>query len=175
MKRCIAEFEPLSVLQLKDTGRKTGHLEKFKVKRCHLLDILHPAALTWPSRLQGMLGGKDPIWAIMVRAGWCVDHSGTIKITHVSSKLPQLKCFFAHLKSLISCDEWKCVHFPLKQRAATAVTYKALLIAPKTSNNTDQAHMDGCIMRDMLCLCVPHTVPMFKWAKKMYIFPTNKA
>lgn len=81
------------------------------MKRCHLLDAPRPAADSAPS--QGMLGGKDPIWAIMAKAGWCVDHSVTIKITHIPSKLPHSRSFLP--SETCNCDEWKCAYSPLKQ------------------------------------------------------------
>lgn len=130
--------------------------------------ILH--LLGWFSHLARHAGKEmDPICAITVQEGWCVDHSVMIKITHIFFKLHQLKScflflsFLCYLKPIIVIN-WSVGMSPLKQ--CTAIRLKCCCYLQSTfygsqrSNDTDRAHT-VCVQWEA-CL-VPHTLYIKLW------------
>lgn len=65
------------------------------------------ASICWAHPTLQLPTTKKPIRSIMVKVGWCVDHSGYDE-NHGSSKLPQLKSS-CHLKTIIVMNDRVCI------------------------------------------------------------------
>lgn len=83
------------------------------------------SAICWTHPILQLHTGKKSMLAIMVKAGWCVDHSGYDE-NHGSSKLPRLKSS-RHLKTIVVMNKCVCIS---QSRALPLNTLLRVLLYP---------------------------------------------
>lgn len=95
----------MSVLQVKDAeAARSGRLKEIQSETLSSAGQTPSCTSAGSVTLQGMLGVKEPNLSYYGES----DHSVTIKITHIFSKLPRLKSF-CHPTPIIVMNEGVCV------------------------------------------------------------------